>query len=157
MKKILKKIWETIKNIYNHLIGDTQKYVPIAINIVEGMKKVMDTPVDDVVLEIIKVAIPGDADDKVIDKVKSVVETWVPKVLLELKIVNSIAGITDVNAQLQAILAEVKKLCPETQAILWHGFASLCIEKLSDGKITWSDGVALAEWFFQNVFKKEQK
>ena len=157
MKKLLKKIWETIKSLYNQLIGVTQKYIPIAINIVEGIKKVMDSPVDDIVLEIVKLAIPGDADDKIINKVKSVVETWIPKILLELKITNAIAGMTDVNEQLKAILDELKKLSPETQAIVWHGMASLLIEKLSDGKISWSDGVALAEYFYQNIFNKDKK
>lgn len=157
MKKLIKKIWETIKSLYEKLMGTTQKFVPIAINIVEAIKKVTDSPVDDVVLYIVKTAIPGDADDKIIDKVKSVVEKWVPTILLELKIVHSISGMTNINDQLNAILTEVKKLSPETQAILWHGFASLCIEKLSDGKVTWSDGVALAEWFYQNIYQKEKK
>lgn len=157
MKRLLTKIWEWVKNLYDGLMGGTKKYVPIAIRIVEALKSVMDSPVDDVILAIVKMAIPGDADDKVIDKVKYVVENWVPKVLLELKIVHSIADMTDKNQQLQAILDELKKLSPETQAIVWHGFASLCIEKLSDGKVDWSDAVALAEWFYRNIHKNQVK
>jgi len=153
MKKLLKKIWDTVKAMYENLIGRTQKYVPIAVKIVEGIKKVMDSPVDDVILAVVETAIPGDADDKMIEKVKSVVETWLPKILLELKIVDTIANIPGTNDQLQAILSEIKKLSPESQAMIYHGFASLFIEKMSDGELSWSDSIALAEYAYQNYIK----
>ena len=153
MKKFLKKIWSAIRSLYESIVGSTRKYVPIAINIVEAIKSVMDTPVDDVVAEILKRAIPGTADDILIDKVKSVVEKWLPKILLELRLVESISGIEDENEQLQAVLAQLKLSSEETQNILYHGLASLILEKLSDGELSWSDAVAISEYYYIN-FKK---
>ena len=40
MKKVLKKIWNWVKDLYDGLVGSTKKYVPVAIKIVEGIKKV---------------------------------------------------------------------------------------------------------------------
>jgi hypothetical protein len=115
----------------------------------------MDSPVDDVILGIIKGAIPGDADDKVIDKVKSVVEKWLPKVLLELQVIDAVSGMDNVNDQLNAILAKIKLASNETQNIIWHGLASLILEKLSDGEISWADSVAISEYAFQNIINKK--
>lgn len=154
MKKLLKKIWDFIKNLYEGLVGTTKKYIPIGIKVVDAIKKVMDSPVDDVILSILNMAIPGDADDKLVAKAKVVLEEWIPKILLELKIVEGISNITGTNEQLQAILNELKKLSPETQAIMWHGIASLIIEKLSDGELSWSDSVAIAEYYYKNIYKK---
>ena len=154
MKKFLKKIWYAIKSLYESIVGSTRKCVPIAINIVEAIKSVMDTPVDDVILEILKRAIPGTADDVLIDKVKSVVEKWLPKILLELRLVDSVANIEDQNEQLKAILAQLKLSSDETQNMLYHGLASLILEKLSDGELSWSDSVAISEYYYVN-FKKQ--
>lgn len=153
MKKLINKIWQAVRSLYDRLAGKTKKYVPIAIKIVEGVKKVMDTPVDDVILTIVKGAIPGTADDVMIDKIKATVEKWLPKILLELKLVDSIANIEDPNLQLKAILAQLKLSSDETQAIVYHGLASLILEKLSDGELSWSDSVAIAEYYYQNIQK----
>jgi hypothetical protein len=150
MKKFLKKIWEAVKVVYEKLVGTTQKLVPVAINVVEGIKKVMDSPVDDIILGIIAAAIPGDADDKLIEKISLTVQKWIPKILLELKLVDSIAHITDPNEQLKAILAQLKLSSSETQNIIYHGMASLILEKLSDGKISWTDAVAISEYYYTN-------
>ena len=155
MKKVLKKIWNWVKDLYDGLVGSTKKYVPIAIKIVEGIKKVMDTPVDDIALAIVTTAIPGDSDDKLVKKVKEFVELNLPKFLVELKIINEISNYPDLNSQLQGIITELKKLSPTAQAALWHNFASLAIEKLSDGECTWSDAVVLAEWYYSNIYKEK--
>lgn len=156
MKKFLQKVWNWVKGLYEGLVGTTKKYVPVAIKIVEAIKKVMDSPVDDVILEIIRLAIPGDADDKMIAKVKEIVEKWLPEVMLRLKLVESIAGIEDKNEQLKAILAQLKLAPNEVQNVYYHGLASLILEKLSDGKIQWADAVAISEYAYQHLIVKKE-
>lgn len=156
MKNLLKKIWKGIKKAYDALVGKTKDLVPVAIRIVNAIKEVMDGPVDDVILTIVKKSIPGEADDVLIDKIKSVVEKWLPKVLLELKLIDSIANIKDRNEQLKAILAQLKLSSDETRAILYHGLASMILEKLSDGELSWSDSVAIAEYYYKNFISKEK-
>ena len=157
MKKFVKKVWESVKSLYDSLMLRTKRYVPVAINVVEGIKKVMDSPVDDVILAIVEAAIPGDADKALIKRVKTVVEKWVPKILLELKLVDSIANMDNINDQLIAVLAQLKLSSDETKSIVYHGLASLIIEKLSDGKISWSDSVAISEYYFTNFVNNKSK
>jgi len=148
------RILRAIGSIFNGLRTEVKKLVPVAIAVVQGIKSVMDSPVDDVLLAILKTAIPGDADDILIDKIKKVVETWVPKILLELRMVESIANIEDQNEQLKAILAELKLSSDETQNIVYHGLSSLILEKLSDGELSWSDSIAVGEYYYKNIAKK---
>lgn len=154
MKKLLEKIWSTIKLVFNKAGEETRKLVPVAINVVQGLKSVMDSPVDDVILSIVKAAIPGDADDILIDKITSVVKEYLPKVLLDLKIVDAIANIEDQNEQLKAILAQFKLSSDETKNIVFHGLSCLILEKLADGKLSWSDSIAISEYYYQNIAKK---
>jgi len=154
MKKFIARIWKTVKDLYNSLIGTSKKYIPIAINIVEAIKKVSDSPVDDIILSIVKAAIPGTADDVMIDKVKDTVEKWLPKILLELRLWQSVSNIENQNEQLQAILREINLSSDETKSIIYHGLAALILEKLSDGELSWSDSVAISEYYFKNIHKK---
>jgi len=154
MKKFIANIWNKIKDLYNSLVGTSKKYIPIAINIVEAIKKVSDSPVDDIILSIVKAAIPGTADDVLIDKVKDTVEKWLPKILLELRLWQSVSNIENQNEQLQAILNEINLSSDETKSIIYHGLAALILEKLSDGELSWSDSVAISEYYFKNIHKK---
>lgn len=157
MGTIIGNIFRSIARLFNKLKSEVKKLVPIAINIVEGIKSVMDSPVDDILATIIKNAIPGDADDILIDKITKVVKEWIPKVLIELKMVESVAGIDDQNEQLKAILSQFKLSSDETQNIFYHGLCSLILEKLSDGKLSWSDSIIISEYYFRNVAKKNEQ
>lgn len=155
MKKLLKKIFDGIKKAYNMLTGKTKDFVPVAIKIVNAVKTAMDGSVDDIILFVIKKSIPGEADDVIIDKIKSTVEKWLPKILLELTLIKSIADIEDKNEQLKVILTQLKLSSDETQNIFYHGLASLILEKLSDGELSWSDSVAITEYYYRNFIKNK--
>lgn len=150
---IIKRIWDFIARIFRGLDAETKVLVPIAISVVQAVKSVVESPVDDVLTFIIKQAISGNADDVLIDKVNAVLKEWLPKIVLELKLVESIANIEGENAQLQAILSALKLSGDETKNIFYHGFGSLILEKLSDGKLSWSDSTAIAEYYYTHMVK----
>lgn len=151
---IIKKMWDFIMKLWNRLDETTRQVTPVAISIIQGIKNVMDTPVDDILLSIIEQAIPGDADNILIEKIKRVVEEWIPKILFDLNIANAIANIEDPNQQLQAILGKLKLSSQETQNIFFHGLGALILEKLSDGKLSWSDSTAIAEYYYKNIHQQ---
>lgn len=148
------RILRAIKSIFTGLRKEVKRLVPVAISVVEGIKLVMDSPVDDIIATIIKGAIPGNADDILIDKITVTVKTWLPKILLELKGIELIANIEGENEQLKAVLAEFKLSSDETKNIFYHGFCSLILEKLADGEVSWSDSIVISEYYFKNVAKK---
>ncbi len=152
MNKIFKKIVAFIKKLYTSLKDETKHYLPIAISLVEGIKKVMDSPVDDVVLGVLEVVIPSIPKDKV-DTIKAKIEVALPKLLTELNLINSIANIENVNDQLQAILDALKVSSDDIKAEKYHTLASKLLVILGDGKITWGEAVMFTEWYYQTYLK----
>lgn len=151
---LLRKIFKFMKNVYEKLDQETKLKVKLAINIVEAVKKVMDSPVGNILPSVIKIAIPGDADDKLIDKGISTINEWIPKILLGLNLIDTIANIEDQNEKMKAILAQLKVSPKDTQKMYYHNLASLIIEKLSDGKLTWSESISIGEYYYKNILKK---
>lgn len=154
MKKLIRRIWNGIRKAYRGITGITSEMIPIAINVVEGIKKVMDSQVDDVVLAILSVVFPGVANNPLVGKVKKFVEEKLPSILLNLKIINSIAGIDNPNEQLKAILAQFKLSSDEQKNVAYHEIAYLSMEALADGKITRSEAIVLSEFYYKKILNK---
>lgn len=128
-------------------------FCPIAINVVEAMKKVNDGTVGDVIEFIVTTAIPGNKDDIVVKALRGKLKLILPKIITQLTIVNSIAEVEDENEKLKAILSAVNISPDETKNALYHSFGALALEKLSDGKLSWSEAVQLTEWWYLNIYK----
>lgn len=139
----LKKLWQGIANLFKGLRIKSKVWVHLAVTVVQKLKDITDSPVPDVIAAII----PGEADDKIKDKIRE----WVPKVLLQLNMMEVIVGIEDPNEQMQAILAKIKFSSKETRNIFWHGLASLLLEKFSDGKFDWKDAIAVSQYYYDHI------
>lgn len=145
LKKFLQHLLQSIQSLFEKVEQEVQKDVVVAITVVQRIKVVIDSPVADIVTALI----PGDADDRV----KDLLRQWLPRILLELSMVQSVANIEDENAQLQAILEKLKLSSDEAKNAFYHSLASLILEKLSDGKLSWTDAVAIAEYYYVNHVK----
>lgn len=150
MKKLIQKIWNQVRKIYDGLVGTTINMAPIAIKVVEAIKKFTDSKADDVIAFVIEKSIPGEADDVLIEKVRETIEKWLPKILMELAIINSIAQVKDVNEQLKEIINALNISEEDTKKVFYHGLASLILEKLADGELDWSDATVIAEYVYKN-------
>jgi len=145
LKKFLHRLWTGIKGIFDKIEDDLKRLVPVAIKVVEAIKTFDESIVSDVLTTLI----PGEVDDKIMQKLRE----FLPKILLELNMVDSIIGITDPNEQLKAILARIKLSPKNSQDVFYHGIASLILSELSDGKFSWSDAVAVAEYYYKYEFQ----
>lgn len=145
LKTFLHNLWQSIKHLFDKVEEEVKKEVVVAIAIVQQIKVIVDSPVADVVTALI----PGTVDDQIKEKLRE----WLPKILLELGMIQSIANMTNVNDQLNAILAKLKLSSDDTKNAFYHSLASLILTKISDGKLTWSDAVAIAEYYYQNHVK----
>jgi len=152
--KVLKKLWSWIEKVFNGLNAKTKELVPVAINVVQAIKDFELSGTADVIEFVVTKAIPGDADDKAIIAGRAIVRKWLPKILLELQLVEVAANTDDLNEKLQLILQRLKLSSDETQNIVYHGIASLIVEKLSDGELSWSDAIAISEYYYKNILKK---
>ena len=149
--KILSNIWNFVQKIFKKVDDKTKVLAPIAIKVVQGVKIVMDSPADNVLLFLADYGLKGVVDPDTIKKVNDTIKAWLPKVLTELTMVNTIAGMADPNQQLQAIFANLKLSSNETKAIVYRGLAALILQKLSDGKLTLSEVGEIAEYYYQNI------
>lgn len=135
MKKLLEKIKSAMKKLFTSLKYESKQYLPVAINAVEILKKVMDSPVDDIVIAAVEMLVPSLPASK-INELKSKLVIALPKILLELNLINTIVNIESINDQLQAILDQLKLSSDEVKAEKYHILASKILVILSDGKIT---------------------
>lgn len=145
LKNFLHHLWQSIKNLFDHVEAEVKKDVVVAISVVQQLKAVVDSPVADVVTALI----PGDLDDQI----KLRLRELLPKLILELSLVQSVVNIEDQNAQLQAILEKLKLSGDDTKNAFYHSLASLILQKLSDGKLSWTDTVAISEYYYVNHVK----
>lgn len=152
MKKLLKKIFNFVKRLYNKLIDESKIYIPISIKIVEILKEVMDSPVDDILLAVISKLVPN-VPVAQLNIIKAKVEEQLPKLLVELNLINAAVNAPTVNEQLQMILNALKVSPDNVKAEKYHTLASKLLVILSDGKITWSEAVVFTEWYYQTYLK----
>ena len=149
--KILTKLWAFITQLFSKIDAETKILAPITIHIVQAIKVVMNSPADNVLVFITQLGLKGIVDPAIIKKVNDTIKEWLPKVLTELTLVNSIANLTDPNDQLKAIFENLKLSSDETKAFVYRGLAALILEKLKDGKLTLSEAGEIAEYFYQDI------
>jgi hypothetical protein len=157
MGKLLRKIWRFIENLFSRVEEEVERYVPIAVNIVEGVKRTVESDQFISVTEIVKFAIPGDTDDKIIDKVLEITKKYISKIALQLRIVESITDIEDVNEQMIAVVNALKNANDEQKNDYWHELSAFILRKLADGKISLGEAGSIAEYHYQNYVKPNKK
>lgn len=153
MKKLLQRIWAFIEGLFSKLEKEVEKLVPVATNIVQGIKKVVESGTTDTILEVIKFTIPGNTDDKIIDKAMEITKEYIPKIAKQLGIINAITEIEDVNEQMIAVVNVLKDANDETKSDYWHELAAFTLKALADGKITLGEAGAIVEYHYQNYVR----
>lgn len=139
------KLWSWIKKQFKGLNEEAKKLLPIAVEIVEKIKQGVEGPVGDVITALI----PGSVDDAIRAKLKD----WLPKLILQMALVESITNIEDEEERIKAVLDKIRMSPDELKNVYYHGLCALIIEKLSDGNFSWSDAVVVSEYYYTH-FKK---
>jgi hypothetical protein len=156
MKKLFQKIWYFITGIFSLIEFKVEELMPIATRVVEGLKKAVENNTTEMVLEIIKFSIPGNTDDKIIDKAMELVKEWIPKLALKLEIIDSISEIDTVNEQMIAIVNALKDANDDKKSDYWHELAAFILKQLADGRITLGEASAIVEYHYQNYIKPKK-
>jgi hypothetical protein len=141
----LTKIWTGIKSLFDGFPSELKIAVHIGTIVTEAIKTFVDSPETDVLTAII----PGSIDDDI----KNLLRAKLPAILAELKLADSCAGLTD-PAQITACAIQVLQgLDGDIKSAFLHNLSILIAQVAADGKLTWSDGVYILEWYYQNVDK----
>lgn len=161
MNKLLEKIKTTYKSLvswisqfYYRVDKIADKVAPIAIRIVNAIKDINDSTQGDVVAQIITAVIPGKKDDAIVKQLRKWLRTQLPIIAEAIGIVQNISSITDANEQLKAIAHEINFSNDLKKRTAYHTLATLLIEALADGRISWSEAVVLSEFYYSDIKNK---
>lgn len=154
LKLFFARMWAFLVNLFNKVDKLVEKVAPVAINIVEEIKKINESTTGDIIELILSKAIPGIKDDILIATIRARLKEILPKLLLQMNIANSISQIEDPNEQLKAIINAINMSPDETKNMYYHGLCTLILQSLSDGKLTWSESVQVAEYYYVHIYKK---
>jgi len=145
LQTFLSKTWAEIKDLFSGMPAELQIAIHIGVIVTENIKNLVDSPAADVLTALI----PGDADDEL----KDLLRAKLPAILTELKLADSCGTLTD-PAQITACAIKVLQgLDGDIQSAFLHNLSVLIAQVAADGKLTWSDGVYLLQWYYQNEYK----
>jgi hypothetical protein len=145
LQSFLSKIWNQVKTLFDGIPSELKTAIHIGVVVAENIKTFVDSPAADVLTAII----PGDIDDEI----KNWLRAKLPAILTELKLADSCGSLTD-PAEITACAVKVLQgLDGDVKSAFLHNLSILVAGVASDGKLTWSDGVYLLEWYYSHQFK----
>jgi hypothetical protein len=145
LKSFLLKIWNSIKTLFDGFPAELKTAIHIGVLVTENIKTFVDSPVVDILTAII----PGDIDDQV----KILLRNKLPEILTELKLADSCGGLTDPQEITSCAVKVLQGLAGDIKSAFLHNLSILIAQTAADGKLTWSDGVMILEWYYQHEYK----
>lgn len=145
LKRFIAKLWLYIQSLFNGLLPELKKSIKVGVIVVENLKKVVDHPGTDILTAIIK----GDIDDKI----KSRLRVELPKLLISLKLAENCSNETDPEKIVACAVATLQSVDKHINNAFLHSLSILVAQVAADGKLTWSDGATILEWYYQNQKK----
>lgn len=151
MKKIINSVFTWVKHLFKGLTPALKKAVHIGVVITDSIKK-FDTA-SPIAADILTYIIPGNLDDKIKDKLRA----DLPKVVVQLKLVDATLGLTDPNEILVAaskVLSQITSDWSIREGFL-NNLSIVIAQVASDGKLTWDDAAYLLKWYYDNDYQKK--
>jgi hypothetical protein len=155
-KTVFGKFFSFVKKLFTSLDSEMKKAIPVVISVVNTVKGFIDSPASDVLFELSKMPIPGTADDILIDKVHSAAHKALPKLLLNLTIIDTINKISDPKERAEMLANELtnaihdlKFASDEKRNMFIRGLAQMIIMAVSDGRVTWIEAANIGEYGYR--------
>ena len=145
LQSLLLKIWHQVKALFDGIPAELKTAIHIGAAVTENIKNFVDSPATDILTAII----PGDADDRV----KTWLRAQLPAILTELKLADSCGSLTDGAAITACAVKVLQGLDGDIKSAFLHNLSILVAQVAADGKLSWSDGVYVLEWYYQHQYK----
>jgi len=143
--KFLAHIWDAIKKLFEGLPEEFKNAIHIGVAVVEKIKEAVDSPVADIITAII----PTDIDDNIKQKLRDAL----PKILAQLQLAENCADLTNTADIVRCAIETLKGMEGDIKSAFWHDIAVLVAQVASDGKLSWSDGVYVLQYYYEHKFK----
>src|ERR1700739_1991023 len=141
----LSKIWAHIKELFTGLPQDLKTAIHIGVQVTSVFTVLVQSPVADIITALI----PGDIDDRI----KEYLRAKLPQILIDLRLVDVTLGLTDPHEIAANALKVFQDLDPQAKPAFLHSLSILIAQIAADGKLSWSDGVYLLQWYYENEYK----
>ena len=145
IKSFLTQIWNTIRSLFNSFPLSLKTAVHIGVTITENIKQFVDSPLADILTAII----PGNIDDKLKEKLRN----GIPTILISLKLADECDHSTGPQEITKCAVKLLQNLEGEIKSVFLHNLSVLISQLAADGKLSWSDGVCIVEWYYQHQYK----
>ena len=145
LQTFLSKIWNQVKALFDGIPAELKIAIHVGVIVTENIKNFVDSPAADVLTALI----PGDIDDKI----KNWLRAKLPVILTELKLADSCGTLTDPNEITACAVKVLQGLDGDIKSGFLHNLSILLAQVAADGKLTWSDGVYVLQWYYQHEYK----
>ena len=145
IKSFLTKIWKKIQSLFDGFPAELKESIHIGVLVTENIKNFVDSPAADILTALI----PGTIDDAI----KELLRAKLPVILTELKLADSCGSLTDPQEITKCAVKVLQQLDGDIKNAFLHNLSILVAQVAADGKLSWSDGVYILEWYYQNEYK----
>jgi hypothetical protein len=139
-------IWKFLFGWIGKIIQSSGKIadqvLPLVISVTNVLKKIVDSPVTDIVTAIT----PTGVDDLLVSKIRQVI----PLVLQNTALAQEFLHLQSTEAILQALRARLKDATETEWQKFWVDFSGLLAYYLADGKLSVGESIALAQYWYKN-------
>jgi hypothetical protein len=145
IKSFITKLWSAIRSLFNSFPEELKSAVQIGIAVTENIKHFVDSPLADILTTII----PGKIDDKIKDALRA----GLPAILTNLRLADNCGELHNPQEITNCAIKVLQGLEDKTQSAFLHSISVLVARVAADGKLSWSDGVCILEWYYQKKYK----
>ena len=145
LKTIITRIWDEVASLFDGFPAEMKTAIHIGVAVTQNIKAFVDSPAADVLAAIIP--------DDIGEDVKGWLREKLPTILAELKLADSCSGLTDPQQITACAIKVLQGLDGDIKSAFLHSLSIFIAQVASNGQLTWSDGVSILEWYYQNEFK----
>lgn len=147
LKKFLHDLFTTIGHFFEGILPALKRAVHYGVTITDAVRNFdLKNPG---VADVLTAIIPGTWDDDLKVKLRAAL----PKIVLELRLVENAEGLTDPNEIMLAAVAFIQQLDGDYQSATLHSLSIFAAQVAADGKLDWADAVLLLQWYYEHKYK----
>lgn len=150
MKNVFKQIVNWVKGNLGNVLNQFKITSNTAVLIVGKIKSIVESEAVDVAVDLI----PGQIDNLIVDKARLII----PIVIKKLSLASGIIQESNTNSEAVAKFVEhLRSLNPEGRKAFWVTLAAELNIALSDGKLTFAEGVILTQLIYKELADSRKK
>lgn len=147
LKTFLHNIWASISHLFGGLAAEAKVAIHYAAIITDAIKN-FDTAHPEVA-DILTAIIPGNVDELIKQKLRAAL----PKIVVELRLVDATLGLTDPNEIMLAAVKVIQGLTGSVRSSFLNSLSTLIAEVTADGKLDWNDAAYIEKWFYDHEYE----